>query len=341
MREEAVRAIDPASAVLQSQERLREYSGKRFGTQITDKEIEPATDAQTREALQLLEDILEGRPFSESPSLPGLPLLRLDSNLSALEKERVPLQHTHAVDEYKDVSSGRAESKQARGERSSDTSDRYGVAAVDGVTLSVPSLEELSAAFKRLAYDQAPSAAPAAALAAPSTPAFVTEQEERAGAGGSEEDGIDALLATPTLVPRGLDRAAVESSWAVTTYVPRTPLVYRGVPHKCADRYLPESEYDALRPRLALRYPFELDVFQRQAVLRLERRECVFVAAHTSAGKTVVAEYAIALCMQHRTRAVYTSPIKALSNQKYRDFKTKFGDVGLITGDISVNPDGT
>lgn len=73
--------------------------------------------------------------------------------------------------------------------------------------------------------------------------------------------------------------------------------------------------------------------------MRLERRECVFVAAHTSAGKTVVAEYAIALCMLHRTRAVYTSPIKALSNQKYRDFKHKFSDVGLITGDVSVNAD--
>ena len=48
----------------------------------------------------------------------------------------------------------------------------------------------------------------------------------------------------------------------------------------------------------------------------MERHESVFVAAHTSAGKTVVAEYAIALCAKHMTRCVYTSPIKALSNQK-------------------------
>lgn len=47
----------------------------------------------------------------------------------------------------------------------------------------------------------------------------------------------------------------------------------------------------------------------------------MFVSAHTSAGKTVVAEYAIAMAQQHMTRAIYTSPIKALSNQKYRDFK--------------------
>lgn len=99
------------------------------------------------------------------------------------------------------------------------------------------------------------------------------------------------------------------------------------------------SEFELLRPRLAMTHSFELDFFQKQAVMRLERRECVFVAAHTSAGKTVVAEYAIAMARNHLTRAIYTSPIKALSNQKYRDFKERFDDIGLITGDVSVNPD--
>lgn len=51
-----------------------------------------------------------------------------------------------------------------------------------------------------------------------------------------------------------------------------------------------------------LQWPFELDVFQKQAVLCLENHDNVFVAAHTSAGKTVVAEYAIALCNKHMTR---------------------------------------
>eukprot|EP01039_Chlorochromonas_danica_P001444 gene1444-1569_t len=103
---------------------------------------------------------------------------------------------------------------------------------------------------------------------------------------------------------------------------------------------LPPAEFEALRPRLALTYPFELDTFQKQAVMRLERHEHVFVAAHTSAGKTVVAEYAIALALQRGSKAVYTSPIKALSNQKYRDFKDRFGvdNVGIVTGDVSVNP---
>lgn len=103
---------------------------------------------------------------------------------------------------------------------------------------------------------------------------------------------------------------------------------------------LSSHAYESLRPSLAISYPFELDDFQKQAVLRLERKEHVFVAAHTSAGKTVVAEYAIAMALKNNSRAVYTSPIKALSNQKYRDFKEKFGaeNVGIVTGDVSVNP---
>ncbi|KAM4630900.1 superkiller complex protein 2 [Polymixia lowei] len=92
-------------------------------------------------------------------------------------------------------------------------------------------------------------------------------------------------------------------------------------------------------PNPAFKWPFELDVFQKQAVLKLEAHESVFVAAHTSAGKTVVAEYAIALSQKHMTRTIYTSPIKALSNQKFRDFKNTFGDVGLLTGDVQLSPE--
>ncbi len=77
-------------------------------------------------------------------------------------------------------------------------------------------------------------------------------------------------------------------------------------------------------PNPAISYPFELDDFQKRAVYRLEQGNSVFVAAHTSAGKTVVAEYAVALAMKHMTKAIYTSPIKALSNQKFREFKEKF-----------------
>ena len=99
------------------------------------------------------------------------------------------------------------------------------------------------------------------------------------------------------------------------------------------------SNFAELVPDLAFKHPFELDTFQKEAVYHLEQSESVFVAAHTSAGKTVVAEYAIALAAKHMTRAIYTSPIKALSNQKYRDFRQTFDSVGILTGDVQLNPE--
>lgn len=88
-------------------------------------------------------------------------------------------------------------------------------------------------------------------------------------------------------------------------------------------------------------YPFKLDTFQQEAVNYIERNESVLVAAHTSAGKTAVAEYAIAKSLKNGQRVIYTSPIKALSNQKYRDLQEEFGDVGLMTGDMTINPTAT
>ncbi|KAG2205294.1 hypothetical protein INT46_009786, partial [Mucor plumbeus] len=100
-----------------------------------------------------------------------------------------------------------------------------------------------------------------------------------------------------------------------------------------------DNFYD-LVPEMAMQFPFELDIFQKQAVYHLEIGDSVFIAAHTSAGKTVVADYAIALATKHMTKAIYTSPIKALSNQKFRDFKHTFGeDVGILTGDVQIRPE--
>ena len=98
------------------------------------------------------------------------------------------------------------------------------------------------------------------------------------------------------------------------------------------------SEYSKISP-LAIKFPFELDDFQKRSIIRLEKHQNVLVCAHTSSGKTVVAEYGIALGKHNNNRVLYTSPIKALSNQKYRDFKKKFSDVGILTGDVSINPD--
>ncbi|KAK9827734.1 hypothetical protein WJX81_007278 [Elliptochloris bilobata] len=99
-----------------------------------------------------------------------------------------------------------------------------------------------------------------------------------------------------------------------------------------------DAEFERLRPNLAHNFPFELDRFQKEAVVHLERGHSVFVAAHTSAGKTMVAEYALALAARHCTRAIYTSPIKTISNQKFRDFTSQF-EVGLLTGDASIKPE--
>jgi len=85
-------------------------------------------------------------------------------------------------------------------------------------------------------------------------------------------------------------------------------------------------------------YDFKIDPFQQTAINCLEAGHSVLVAAHTSAGKTVVAEYAFAMALRDNARVIYTSPLKALSNQKYREFQDKFGDVGLMTGDVVINP---
>ena len=90
-------------------------------------------------------------------------------------------------------------------------------------------------------------------------------------------------------------------------------------------------------PNLAFKFQFKLDEYQEKAILCLENRESVLVSAHTSAGKTVAAQYAIAMAKRDHQRVIYTSPIKALSNQKYRDLKEVFEDVGLMTGDVTRN----
>ncbi|XP_077211328.1 RNA helicase, ATP-dependent, SK12/DOB1 protein [Tasmannia lanceolata] len=88
----------------------------------------------------------------------------------------------------------------------------------------------------------------------------------------------------------------------------------------------------------AKEFEFELDPFQSESIKCLDDGESVMVSAHTSAGKTVVALYAIAMSLRDNQRVIYTSPIKALSNQKYREFKEEFSDVGLMTGDVTIEP---
>ncbi|KAJ5812209.1 hypothetical protein N7474_008510 [Penicillium riverlandense] len=156
---------------------------------------------------------------------------------------------------------------------------------------------------KRLRLDQEP--APVVA------DTFETEQEQQiSGSGG--------------LIP---DQGSMVLSHQVRHQVAIPP----NYPYVPISQHKPPAEP-------AKTWPFPLDPFQQVAVSSIQREESVLVSAHTSAGKTVVAEYAIAQSLKLNQRVIYTSPIKALSNQKYREFAAEFGDVGLMTGDVTINP---
>lgn len=80
--------------------------------------------------------------------------------------------------------------------------------------------------------------------------------------------------------------------------------------------------------------------FQQRAIEAIDAGRSVIVAAPTGAGKTLVADYAIEHAFMDGRRIIYTAPIKALSNQKFRDFRAEHGDdVGIMTGDVTINPD--
>ena len=86
-------------------------------------------------------------------------------------------------------------------------------------------------------------------------------------------------------------------------------------------------------------FPFELDEFQKDACNCIDNGESVVVCAPTGAGKTVIAQHAIHRALEQGLRVFYTTPLKALSNQKFYDFGEKYGTekVGLLTGDTSIN----
>lgn len=109
-----------------------------------------------------------------------------------------------------------------------------------------------------------------------------------------------------------------------------------------AERYSAARRRTRSSPHLASfrqRYDFGLDDFQVRACEALDAGRDVLVAAPTGSGKTVVGEFAVHLAMATGRKAFYTTPIKALSNQKYRDLVQIYGEseVGLLTGDVAIN----
>ena len=102
--------------------------------------------------------------------------------------------------------------------------------------------------------------------------------------------------------------------------------------HKAGSKYPRTNQF-------ANSFPFALDDFQIAGCRALEEGKGVLVAAPTGAGKTIVGEFAVELAINSNTKCFYTTPIKALSNQKYSELLQRYGDskVGLLTGDTSIN----
>jgi len=108
------------------------------------------------------------------------------------------------------------------------------------------------------------------------------------------------------------------------------------MPLLCSEPYPTPSEYDPLFNA----YPYPLSDFQKYAIEAIITGQHVLSCAHTGSGKTLAAEFAIQHFVQQGKKVIYTSPIKALSNQKYYEFTKKYPDItfGLMTGDIKTNP---
>uniref|UniRef100_A0A3Q3FXL3 Exosome RNA helicase MTR4 n=1 Tax=Kryptolebias marmoratus TaxID=37003 RepID=A0A3Q3FXL3_KRYMA len=166
---------------------------------------------------------------------------------------------------------------------------------------------------------------------------FDDEQQSPAG------KKIPASVSTETGYVNFMKQSVVREVICLAEFMPQVKVepveTVEGCSHEVA---LPaDDEYKPLKPRVgkgAKEYPFILDPFQREAILCIDNNQSVLVSAHTSAGKTVCAEYAIALALREKQRVIFTSPIKALSNQKYREMYEEFQDVGLMTGDVTINP---
>lgn len=102
---------------------------------------------------------------------------------------------------------------------------------------------------------------------------------------------------------------------------------------------LPPEDFPAAIRLLTEMFTFPLDSFQQDALRALVKGKSVVLSAPTGAGKTIVGEMAIYLALCKRLKVFYTTPLKALSNQKFYDFKKQFGEsrVGLLTGDVTIN----
>ena len=241
-----------------------------------------------------------------------------EETLIRAERQRFDDERPRNLDQLLDIGSGGGLLEAAPGFKRGLRSE---VGARQGVSVTEDLLEAGDDGERELGHPSKPEHGEDQAGGESATDARSVE-------GGEEVEDIDSILPVefPALQPhRPLATSMARErrkQWAHVINVNR-----------------PMTNFSELVPNMAKQWPFELDTFQREAVYHLEKGDSVFVAAHTSAGKTVVAEYAIALAAKHMTKAIYTSPIKALSNQKFRDFRNSFEEVGILTGDVQINPE--
>ena len=107
-------------------------------------------------------------------------------------------------------------------------------------------------------------------------------------------------------------------------------------------RWWEHALYDTMKAQnnmsSSVLHAFPYDPFQQRAIDAIDQGKSLFVAAPTGSGKTVLADYVIERSFERRERVIYTAPVKALSNQKFRDFTARHGDqVGIMTGDVTIN----
>jgi superfamily II RNA helicase len=104
--------------------------------------------------------------------------------------------------------------------------------------------------------------------------------------------------------------------------------------------YMHKGKYELDKPKNYYDFSYDPDHFQLWGFKEIERNNNILVTAHTGSGKTALALYAIAKTLQEGKQVIYTSPIKTLSNQKFKEFSEDFNDVGILTGDVKINPTG-
>ena len=109
---------------------------------------------------------------------------------------------------------------------------------------------------------------------------------------------------------------------------------------KICEQTYPENSLEIYEKHFNI-FPFPLSPFQKYAIESIVTGNHILVTAHTGSGKTLPAEFAIEYFVKQGKKVIYTSPIKALSNQKFYEFSKKFPHIsfGILTGDIKFNPE--